>query len=356
MLTSARVIDGDSKRRTLTVEFRDGAREVRYGRLILATGAREFFLPFPGWTLPNVMGVGGLQALAKSGLPLAGKRIVVAGTGPLLLAASAYFRHCGATVPLIAEQAGSPALARFALHFVRYPGKLLQAVALRAALRGSRYRTSCRVEVAEGNNRVESVLLRRGGRLWRERCDYLAIAYGFKPNIELPALLGCRLGAQGVVVDALQRTSVDGIYCAGETTGIGGVDLSIVEGEIAGYAAAGKLDTAAKLVGRRNRALRFAGALERAFALRDDLRALPQPDTIVCRCEDITWGRLQEFESWRAAKLQTRCGMGPCQGRICGPIVEYLLGFGADSVWPPVFPARLETLVAATKKEKMETT
>ncbi len=88
----------------LAAESDDSAIQISYGKLILATGARELFLPFPGWTLPNVMGAGGLQALVKSGLDISGKRIVIAGTGPLLLAVAAYARKCGAKVIGICEQ------------------------------------------------------------------------------------------------------------------------------------------------------------------------------------------------------------------------------------------------------------
>jgi NADPH-dependent 2,4-dienoyl-CoA reductase/sulfur reductase-like enzyme len=349
VITGARIVDGDAKRQYLTVETQDDAFELEYGKLILATGARELFLPFPGWTIPNVMGVGGLQALVKSGLPVAGKRIVVSGSGPLLLAAAAYFRKYGAIIPVIGEQASWTRLAGFALRLAKHPGKLLQAAALRFALRGSRYLSSCWVEAASGNGRLDTVQLRHRGRVWQERCDYLAIAYGFKPNIELPALLKCTTGVAGVEVDEFQQSSEKRVYCAGECTGIGGVDLSIVEGEIAGYAASGQSDRAAVLFRRRDKARKFAAALEGAFALRDELRSLPAADTIVCRCEDVIWQRLQSMQSWRSAKLQTRCGMGPCQGRICGPVLEFLLGLHPESVRPPVFPARLESLVAASE-------
>ena len=96
-ICGARVFD-QPQAGLLLAETGDGARELRYRNLILATGARERFLPFPGWTLPNVCGAGGLQALAKTGLPLGGKRVVIAGSGPLLLAAGAFLRRCGANV------------------------------------------------------------------------------------------------------------------------------------------------------------------------------------------------------------------------------------------------------------------
>ena len=162
--------------------------------------------------------------------------------------------------------------------------------------------------------------------------------------MELAALLGCRLGAAGVEVDEYQQTSVPGVYCAGEATGIGGLDLSLVEGEIAGYAAAGKPERRGARFAARESHRRFAAALERAFALRDELKSLPQDDTLVCRCEDVTFGRVRACSGWREAKLHTRCGMGPCQGRVCGGAVEFLLGWKAESVRPPVFPARIESL------------
>lgn len=345
LVAGASVVDGDAQSKRLIAEKQDEILEIEYGKLILATGARELFLPFPGWTMPNVMGVGGLQALVKSGLPVGGKRIVVAGTGPLLLAAANYFRNKGALVPVIAEQAPWIRLAGFTLQLLTHPGKLLQAASLRIALRHSRYLTSCWVEAATGDGRVGTVRMLQHGKIWPEHCDYLAVGYGFKPNMELPALLNCEYTSAGVQVDAFQQTSQMDVYCAGECTGVGGVDLSLVEGEIAGYAATGQTDPAEKLFRKRRKARKFATALDYAFALCNELKELPQGDTIVCRCEDVTWGRLQSMPSWHEAKLYTRCGMGPCQGRICGPILEFLLGLHPESVRPPVFPARIESLV-----------
>ena len=347
VLPGASVFDGDAKLKILMAERREEILGIEYRKLILATGARELFLPFPGWTLPNVMGVGGLQALVKSGLPVAGKRIVVAGTGPLLLAAANYFRKKGAILPLIAEQASRARLFRFTLRLAAHPAKLLQAAGLRIALRHSRYLTSCWVEEVTGDEHLKNVRVRRGGKTWQEPCDHLAIAYGFKPNIELPALLNCALSASGAEADDFQRTSNDDIYCAGECTGTGGVDLSIVEGEIAGYAATNRTDLAARLFRKRTKARQFAAALEHAFAPRAELRRLPGPATIVCRCEDVPWERLQPMPSWREAKLYTRCGMGPCQGRICGPALEFLLGLHPESIRPPVFPVPIEALISS---------
>ncbi len=328
----------------LGLETFDGELELGYRKLILATGARERFLPFPGWTLPNVMGAGGLQALAKSGLPIQGKTIVIAGSGPLLLAVAKYMRGHGARVPLVAEQADRAALVRFGAGLVRFPGKLVQTLQFAVSLAGIRHLNSCWPIAADGDGRLESVTLYRHGKTFRVACDYLACGFGLVPNVELPALLGCRLGATGVEVDPYQQTSVPDVYCAGEVTGIGGLDLSLVEGEIAGYAAAGKTQSAEALFGARERQRRFAEALENAFTLREELRSLPQDDTLVCRCEDVAFERVRHCSGWRDAKLHTRCGMGPCQGRVCGSAVEFLLGWKPESIRPPVFPARIESL------------
>jgi NADPH-dependent 2,4-dienoyl-CoA reductase/sulfur reductase-like enzyme len=275
---------------------------------------------------------------------------VVGGSGPLLLAAAAYFRKHGAHVQVIVEQASRRALVRFGLQLLRSPAKMAQAAGLKLALPGIPYLPGCWVEAAEGDQRVERVHLR-----WHSLqpvrivdCDYAAIAYGLCPNTELASLLGCRIEENAVAVDELQRTSVDDIVCAGECTGIGGVELSLVEGEIAGYAAAGQTDRARRLFSRRERARQFARALNSAFALRGELKELPRPETIVCRCEDVPFHRLQNMLSFRAAKLHTRCGMGPCQGRICGPAADFLFGWRTESIRPPIFPARVGSLVFET--------
>jgi D-hydroxyproline dehydrogenase subunit alpha len=330
---------------TLLAESDGEALELSFSRLILATGARELFLPFPGWTLPNVMGAGGLQALVKGGLPVAGRRVIVAGTGPLLLAVAEFLRKRGALVPLIAEQAPWRRIARFGWSLLRHPAKLAQA--LKMGMGSPRYLTSCWALRAEGDGKVEAVTLRCEDRTWSEPCDYLACAFGLTPNTELARLLGCGLDGGFVTVNKWQQTSIINVYCAGEPVGIGGLDLALVSGEIAGYSAAGLRTKAAALFRERERTLRFRTELATAFALRDELKQLPAADTIVCRCEDVVFARLTAYRESRAAKLQTRCGMGPCQGRICGPACEFLLGWPTAPVRPPIFPATVDCLRGA---------
>jgi D-hydroxyproline dehydrogenase subunit alpha len=328
----------------LLAESNDDLFALRYRSLILATGARERFLPFPGWTLPNVMGAGGLQAMVKSGLPIKGKRVVVAGTGPLLLAVAAYLRQHGAEIPVICEQASWSNLARFGLALLGQPKKIFQGLQLKKELGSVRLAANSWALAAHGNENLESVTISRAGKTETIACDYLACGFHLVPNIELPMLLGCRIRCGYVQVDDFQQTSVQGIFCAGEPTRIGGVESAMIEGQIAGLAATARQDEARKLFPQREPARRFARALDTAFRLRRELRTLASPETIVCRCEDVSHARLQEHTSWRAAKLHTRCGMGPCQGRICGPATQFLFKWTPDSVRPPVFPARVENL------------
>ena len=313
-----------------------GGNAMEFGKLILCTGARERFLPFPGWTLPGVMGAGGLQSMVKGGMPIEGKRVIVAGTGPFLLAVAAYLKSRGARVLLVAEQTSFAQLHTFGKALLREPRKLAQGIGLRAKLLGTRLRSSSWPVQAEGAKGLEFVTLHPGPR--RLQCDYLACGFGLVPNTELAALLECRIDTGAVAIDRWQQTTQPGIYAAGEITGIGGVDASLIEGQIAGYAATDNRPKAEALFKERDRALRFRRAMETAFALRPELSTLADPGTIVCRCEDVTLGQLQDQRSWRSAKLQTRCGMGLCQGRVCGPAVAHLLGWPAESVRPPLFP------------------
>ena len=335
----------------LFAESSDHLCELQYQKLVLATGARERFLPFPGWTLPNVMGAGGLQAMVKAGLPIHGKRVVLAGSGPLLLAVAAYLRNHGAQILVICEQASWSSLLRFAAALIRQPQKLAQAIQLRREIGRVRFLTNSWPIAARGRDVLESVSIVHGGVSEEIACDYLACGFHLVPNTELAALLGCEVRAGFVQVDEFQQTTASNVFCAGEPTGIGGVELSLVEGEIAGLAAAGQSKEARKLFGARQTLQRFANLLSRTFALREELRHLPSAETIVCRCEDVAHTRLLEHESWRAAKLHTRCGMGACQGRVCGSAAEFLYQWRPDSVRPPVFPARIESLAVLSSFE-----
>ena len=330
----------------LRIERAGEQRDLGFRKLILATGARERLLPFPGWTLPGVMGAGGLQALVKGGLDPRGKRVVLAGSGPLLLAVAAGLTGAGADVAGIYEQAPLSKLAGFALTLLAKPGKLVEGARYKLKTLRVPYRASSWVVRAEGRGRVERVTLSDGHREWSVACDWLGCGFNLVPNLELPRLLGCRIVAGYVVADRLQQTSTPNVACAGELTGIGGLEKALLEGQIAGLAAAGREAEALRLAPQRRQWQQFADRLDRAFALRPELRALPKPETIVCRCEDVPHSALEPCKSSREARLHTRCGMGACQGRVCGAATEFLFGWENSSARPPVFPAAVSTLAA----------
>lgn len=354
ILSSTSVIDIEPKgeRFSVVAESRGIRREIEASSLVLATGARERFLPFPGWTLPNVVGVGGAQALAKSGTSFRGKRVVIAGSGPLLFPVAATLSRGGAKVLLVAEQAPREKVVAFAANLWRRPMTLMQAATLRLGFMTTRFVTGTWVTAARGDTAVREVTLSDGRSTRTIPCDVLCAAFGLVPNTELARLLGCVVEHGVVAVDEKQSTSEPGVYCCGEPTGIGGVDLAVVEGEIAGHAAAAQ-SVPPRRVSRRARYRRDAVRLERAFALRAELFDLADADTIVCRCEDVRLGALDRQWTIRQAKLYTRAGMGPCQGRVCGAALECLMGWPPDSVRAPVQPARCETLIGPPSPNRL---
>jgi NADPH-dependent 2,4-dienoyl-CoA reductase/sulfur reductase-like enzyme len=354
-LFGARVYHADARR--LFAETPEGTLHIPFERLILATGARERFLCFPGWTLPGVIGAGGLQALIKSGLPVAGKRIVVAGTGPLLLAVAAYAKEKGAHILCIAEQTSRSQFSRFGLSALLSAQRSRAALALLWQLRGVPHWKNAWPIAALGETAIRAVCISRDGVATEIPCDYLACGFHLVPSTELARLLGCKLNSGFIAVDENQQTSIPGVFCAGESTGIGGFERSLFEGQIAGYAAAGQSDRARTLLPRRAAYESHVRAMRKSFALREELKLLPRDDTIVCRCEDVSFGKLRQHTSWRSAKLQTRCGMGPCQGRICGPATEFLFGWNTGMVRPPVFPVSclsLAELSASANSESVQ--
>jgi NADPH-dependent 2,4-dienoyl-CoA reductase/sulfur reductase-like enzyme len=338
-------------RRLIAVEDRraffdgaDGSDAVQFERAIIATGARELLLPFAGWTLPGVFGAGGLQALAKNGWTVREKRVMVAGSGPLLLATAATLRDLGAHVIGIAEQAPWSALFRFAPAIVRMQGKLRQAFGLAHRLRGVPYHASTYVTAAHGDTALRSVTLRHADKSWQVDCDYLAAGYGLVPNLEVAQAFGCALRDAAVYVDADQRTSVPGVFCVGEGTGIGGVDQAVAQGEIAGFAGVGQAAKAQAARVRLNSARRFAAALNKHFSVGEAVLNDAGDAVLLCRCEDVSVGAARACGSLRAAKLHSRLGMGHCQGRVCGAAAAQLFGWSAPAPRLPLAPVSVAQL------------
>ena len=343
------VVDGHATNETveLFASTASGPRRIVAKTAILATGAQERFLPFPGWTLPGVTGAGGLQALVKGGLDVTGRRVVVAGSGPLLLAVADYLRRRGADVVAIVEQTTKARVMRFGAHLVFHPRKLAQAVQLKRRLRGIPVHYASypvRAEADPDTGTLCGVTVRGANGDRHLPCDDLACGFGLVPQTRLAELLGCDVRDGRVTVGDYQRTSIPSVYAAGEITGVGGLDLSTTEGAIAGHAAARDEARAKTYFKKRIEEADFGRDLEKAFALRPELKAMVEGDTIVCRCEDVAFNAIRTKTNTRHAKLDTRCGMGPCQGRMCGPAMEFVLGWKSDVARPPLFPVELGML------------
>ncbi|WP_405844682.1 NAD(P)/FAD-dependent oxidoreductase [Streptomyces platensis] len=338
------------------------AVRVRARTILLATGAYERQLPFPGWTVPGVVGAGGAQAMLKSGLVLPGKRIVVAGSGPLLLAVASSLAAAGAQVPAVIEASGYLGYARHPGALAANPRKLAEAAVHGAALLRHRVRLRTRSAVTEvhGTERVAAVTVTRLDRDWRPvrgtgrriACDALAVGHGLVPQIELATALGCDTrrtadGTSALALNALQETSVRGLWAAGEAGGVGGAPLARTEGELAGLAAAARLHgrptdegRVRALRRRRDRMRAFAEAMAASHAPAGGWTGWLTDDTEVCRCEEVTAGTIREAVTGlgardaRTVKLLTRAGMGWCQGRMCGTAAACLAA-GDGAAEPP---------------------
>ena len=352
----------------------------RPDRIVLATGAHDRTLPFPGWDLPGVFTGGAAQALAKGERIVVGDRVVVAGAGPFLLPVAAALAKTGSGVVGVFEASTAPVLARGWLpkpwQLVSAGGKAVELAGYVAGQLRHRipYSTGRAVIAAHGTDRVEAVTIADIDANWvpipgtkrRIAADAICVSHGFTPRLELAIAAGCALGPERfVTVDDGQQTTVAGVHAAGEITGIGGVDLALAEGEIAGHVAAGGTPADPAVAGaiRRRRVFAsFARRIEAAHGIRPGWPAMLAPDTLVCRCEEVSYGRLcgvadsTASRSLRALKLSTRAGLGICQGRICGRSVEELLqtrtgGLGDASSTdrrPIAAPIRLGELAAGT--------
>ncbi|GAW50244.1 MULTISPECIES: NAD(P)/FAD-dependent oxidoreductase [unclassified Nocardioides] len=322
---------------------------LRPDAVVFATGAHDRTLPFPGWDLPGVFTGGAAQALAKGERIAVGRRVLVAGAGPFLLPVAASLTQTGATVVGVLE---ANRLSTLVKGWAPRPWQLASTHAKARELAGYvanhvrhaiPYRTGRAVVAAHGTDRVTSVTTAAVDAAWTpiagtERTvevDAVCVSHGFTPRLELAIAAGCALTPDRFVMTGPdQQTNVVGLYAAGEITGIGGVDLAMAEGSIAGWAAAGgPPDDKAVRDGRRRRAAyrAFAARLEAAHGIRPGWTGWLDSHTIVCRCEEVSFGRLcgaadaTSTTSLRSLKLSSRAALGICQGRMCGRSVEEIL-------------------------------
>lgn len=338
---------------------RERALTVSAPRVVLATGAHDRALPFPGWDLPGVLTAGGLQALLKGSGVLAGRRVVVGGTGPFLLPVAAGL--AGRDAEVVVAEANDPSGWAPGLGAVLgLPGKLAEGAGYALALARHRAPVHLRTAVtaAHGRDRVEAVTLARldrhgavvpgSGRT--VGADAVGTGWGFVPQLDLALTLGTRLtgsadGIQVVAVDGWQRTSVEGVYAAGEITGVGGSELALREGQLAaegvlrdaGRPGATRAEGLRQVRARVARHRRFAAAMARAHPIPERWPSWLTDETLVCRCEEVDAGRVRRAvadgaQGARQIKQLTRAGMGWCQGRVCDAAVTCLAGGGVPEV------------------------
>jgi NADPH-dependent 2,4-dienoyl-CoA reductase/sulfur reductase-like enzyme len=310
-----------------------GVRTLRPAAVVLAPGAYDRVIPFPGWELPGVVTVGGAQALLKGQGHKVGDRVLVAGTGPLLLSLAVSLAQAGVKVVGVADPVP---LRRWLPHVstvVRAPRKVAQAIAYRARLAA--------LGVPVWGEGLESVT-REGERLTARLAsrtvtvDAVAVGHGFTPQTELAAAMGCTLRVDPRDGSTIVDSCADGVFAAGELTGVGGADAAVATGTLAGLAAAhrlGRLDGRAHARASRRWLKRAAAAARFATALHAVHRLEPafDDDTVLCRCEGVTFGTARAAialgaDDPRALKLLTRVGMGACQGRLCGASAAAILG------------------------------
>jgi NADPH-dependent 2,4-dienoyl-CoA reductase/sulfur reductase-like enzyme len=326
--------------------------------LVLATGAHDRTLPFPGWHLPGVFTAGAAQALAKGERVAVGKRVLVAGAGPFLLPVAASLLGVGVDVAAVLETNPAMTVLKGWGLPTRKAGELARYAATLARHRVP-YHLGRTVVEARGDDRVREAVTARVRADWSvvpgtERTyavDAVCVGHGFTPQPELAVAAGCALDDGFVRTDGHQRTTVSGVFAAGEITGIGGADAARAEGAVAGCAAAGGTPSQG-LLRERDRTTKFAHRLKTAHPIGAAWPGWLRDDTIVCRCEETTYGELKSAAADpvtpgpHALKLGTRAGLGPCQGRMCGPAVAELCG-GAERHHRPIAqPIRLGELAA----------
>ncbi|WBQ06008.1 FAD-dependent oxidoreductase [Kribbella sp. CA-293567] len=346
---------------------------VETSALVLATGAYDRVLPFPGWELPGVYTAGAAQALAKGQRIAVGRRVVVAGTGPFLLPVAESLVGVGAEVVALLEANHPMTVAKGWLSDPLAAATKVSEGAGYAALL-ARHRIPLfhgrTVIAAHGEDRVEAVTTARLDRDWnpipgtekRLEVDAVCLGFGFTPNLELAVSTRCQLteapdGGRAVLVDENQQTTSPGVWAAGELTGIGGAALAAAEGRVAGAAAAVAASSppAASSADRRAVAQgkRFAAALAAAYPVRDGWLKWSAEDTLVCRCEEVSRGdvdeavRAREVGGARSLKLSSRVGLGLCQGRVCGRNVAAISGVREEYGRPVTQPVRMSDLAGA---------
>lgn len=355
----------------------DGTAVVfRPKRLILATGAYERAVPFPGWTKPGVMSTGAAQTLSRSYQVSPGKRVIVAGNGPLNFQLAADLVTHGVQVAAVVESAARPGLRAIAdLLRAVYgdPAKMAAGLGYLAVLRraGTPVLWSSIVVEAQGRDRVAAVRVARCDPEGRPDpnagrtidADALCLGYGLTASTEIGRSLGCELtfdprhlGTLRLSTSRTGETNVAGVFAVGDGAAVAGADVALHSGSIAGSTAAGQLGHGGRAetaitFWKQNRARRFQDALWSLFKAPAVSLDHVSDDTVLCRCETLDFGRIRtEIDrgagSLGVLKRRTRLGMGRCQGRYCTAIAARLLSSrtglkrGQEEMFAPRLPVK----------------
>ena len=362
----------------------DSCELLAASELIIATGAYDRPVAFPGWTLPGVMTAGGVQRLVKTMGVCPGQRALVAGTGPLLLVVANQLAKSGVEVVAVLEAGQRPGKIKAAGALLGHVNLIRDARDYFAGLRhhGIPVLYNHTVFRADGGDAVESVDYGPvSADDWtpdfdqssRTKVDLLVVGYGFVPNTELTTLAGCQhrydegLGGWVPVTDEHMCTTVPGVLAAGDGRGVAGSLVAAQEGRVAGIVAAQRLGalTHAVAAGRLRKPMKTLRSLARPrryldelSRLRPGLAKLTDEQTLICRCEEVQRSEVDAAiaagaRDLQAVKLATRLGMGPCQGRFCGPACALYMS-GAHSMraetcgrinpQPPVRPVTMGAL------------
>jgi NADPH-dependent 2,4-dienoyl-CoA reductase/sulfur reductase-like enzyme len=338
------VWSAEKKQGSYTINYlrADKEESILAEKIILATGAYDRTLPFPGWDTPGVVTAGGAQALLKGHGVLAGKKIVIAGTGPFLFPVATGLASAGAQIVGVFEAHSPLRWLRSLPALIRNPLKIFELLHYLKLLSSLRIRTHFGSSVISAKSgsvtvaRVDRSLKVKAGSEKSFDCDVLAVGWGFTPDLSLAGILGCaqRVDSDGTVVvkvDAFQQSSQPNIWVAGEATGIGGADLALIEGEIAGLSAAGK-KIPHRIMRKKSARESFARALQRSYPIPHGWQIWLTGQTLICRCEEVSLDAITSSvddlgaQDSRTVKLFTRAGMGLCQGRVCSQNVSEIVG------------------------------
>ncbi|WP_445682585.1 FAD-dependent oxidoreductase [Radicibacter daui] len=332
-----------------------GTRSWHGRALITATGASERVVPFPGWTLPGVIGLAGATILLKSQGILPGRRTLIAGCGPLLLAVAAGILAAGGEVAAVADLSPRSDWLRKFPRLASRPDLLLRGAGWLASLKRTGVPVfsahTLKEVVRDGDQLVATLQPVDGARRPvtgpepHFAVDAVTVGHGLVPGTDVTRLLRARhhydfaQGGWAPDLDGNFRTNLPGLYAVGDGTGIAGAATASLNGQLAGLAAARDLgalaDTvheqlAARLEQQAAKAGRFGRAMAELMALRPAQVAAISPETVVCRCEDVTRAEIDSAiedgaRTVNQLKSWTRCGMGPCQGRMCGDVATALM-------------------------------